>query len=102
MVQEASGSAEQAILNRKKQRIAAQRLVAWLCQRHEVKVTDVIGHAMANDSRFFRDDQGWHNDHSDWPENPTEEFRRGFARSATGERFGLVRRAQVIACANAS
>ena len=77
MVQEASGSAEQAILNRQKQRLAAQRLVAWLCQRHNVKVTDVIGHAMANDSRFFRDDQGWQNDHSDWPKNPTEEFRKG-------------------------
>lgn len=77
MVQEASGSAEQAILNRRKQRVAAQRLVAWLCQRHKVKVTDVIGHAMANGSRFFRDDQGWRNDHSDWPKNPTEEFRKG-------------------------
>ncbi|HYH60259.1 MAG TPA: DUF2817 domain-containing protein, partial [Solirubrobacterales bacterium] len=77
MVQEASGSAEQAILHRRKQRIAAQKLVAWLCQRHNVKVTDVIGHAMVNDSRFFRDDQGWRNDHGDWPKNPTEDFRKG-------------------------
>lgn len=77
MVQESGSSPEQAILNRRSQRRAAQRLVAWLCQRHEVRVTDVIGHAMANDSRFFRDLQGWKNDHGDWPENPTEEFRRG-------------------------
>ena len=77
MVQEASDSAEQAILHRRSQRLAAQRLVAWLCQRHDVKVTDVIGHAMANDSRYFRDLRGWQNDHGDWPKNPTEQFRRG-------------------------
>lgn len=77
IVQEASNSPEQAILNRRKQRVAAQKLAAWLCQRYDLKVTDVIGHAMANDSRYFRDLQGWHNDHGDWPKNPTEEFREG-------------------------
>jgi N-acetyl-anhydromuramyl-L-alanine amidase AmpD len=77
MVQEASGSAEQQILNRDKQRRAAQKLVAWLTQRHDLKVTDVIGHAMANDSRYFKDLQGWQNDHGDWPAGPTKKFRRG-------------------------
>jgi N-acetylmuramoyl-L-alanine amidase len=84
MVQESSGSAEEAILHRRSQRLAAERLVAWLCQRHGAKVTDVIGHAMANDSRYFRDDEGWQNDHSDWPKTPTEEFRRGVRKIRDG------------------
>jgi len=29
-------------------------------------VNDVIGHSMVNDSAFFRDNEGWRNDHTDW------------------------------------
>ncbi len=84
MVQESSGSAEQQILHRHDQRLAAERLVAWLCQRHHVKVSDVIGHAMANDSRYFKDLEGWQNDHSDWPKGPTQEFRKGVRKIRDG------------------
>ena len=27
---------------------------------------DVIGHAMANHSPYFKDLEGWRNDHTDW------------------------------------
>lgn len=78
MVQEDVGSpaaTAAAILHRGAQSRAAVRLVAWLEQRYDVRVGDVIGHAMANDSRFFEDRQGWRNDHSDWLPAEVAKFR---------------------------
>ena len=70
MVQEgrsrASTAADRAILDRKKQIRSATKLTAWLKQRYRIKMQDVIGHAMANDSPKFKDLEGWKNDHVDW------------------------------------
>ena len=42
------------------------RLVAWLKSRFGIKMRNLIGHAMANDSPLFEDREGWRNDHTDW------------------------------------
>ncbi len=83
MVQETGrGShwASRQILRRRKQVRAALRLVAWLRSRHSIKMRHVIGHAMANNSPFFKDLQGWRNDHTDWPWREVKIFRRRLAR----------------------
>lgn len=69
MVQETGPSsswADQQILARAPQIHSVLALVAWLCSRYGIPVRDVIGHAMVNDSPFFRDNEGWRNDHTDW------------------------------------
>jgi hypothetical protein len=79
MVQETGrGShwADRQILERRAQVRAALRLVRWLAAKHSIPYRDVIGHAMANDSRYFRDLQGWRNDHTDWLARDVREFRR--------------------------
>jgi N-acetyl-anhydromuramyl-L-alanine amidase AmpD len=79
MVQETGrGShwADQQILDRRPQARAALRLVRWLQGRYGIARRDVIGHAMANDHRYFKDLEGWRNDHSDWLKRDVREFRR--------------------------
>lgn len=79
MVQNAnngSREAAQSILARKKQIRSAVALVAWLLDRYDIRMGNVIGHAMANDSRFFKDLQGWRNDHTDWQWPEVKEFRQ--------------------------
>jgi len=79
MVQEAGrGShwADQQILDRKPQIRAALRLVRWLQGRYAIATGDVIGHAMANDSPYFKDLQGWRNDHTDWLKRDVKVFRK--------------------------
>ena len=79
MVQETGpGShwAAQQILNRRPQIRAALRLTGYLKQRFSIKMHDVIGHAMANNSEYFKDLQGWRNDHTDWLWRDVKEFRR--------------------------
>jgi hypothetical protein len=79
MVQETGrGShwADQQILERRPQARAALRLVRWLAAKHSIRYADVIGHAMANDSRYFEDLRGWRNDHTDWLARDVREFRR--------------------------
>ena len=66
--------------NRKRQSNAAVRLVRWLQGRYGIATRDVIGHSMANDSRYFKDLQGWRNDHSDWLKRDVREFRRRLER----------------------
>ncbi len=83
MVQEAGpGShwADQQILNRRPQAGAALRLVRWLQDRYGIATRDVIGHAMANDHRWFKDLKGWRNDHTDWLARDVREFRRRLER----------------------
>ena len=78
MVQESlSGkhSADRAILGRKRQIRSATKLTAWLKQRYRIGMDDVIGHAMANGSRHFKDLEGWKNDHEDWLEGDVRKFR---------------------------
>ena len=72
--------ADQQILNRKRQSNAAVRLVRWLQGRYGIATRDVIGHSMANDSRYFKDLQGWLNDHSDWLKRDVREFRKRLKR----------------------
>ena len=79
MVQEqGAGShwADQQILRRKPQIRAVLRLVRWLQESYGIANEDVIGHAMANDHRRFRDDEGWTNDHTDWLSQDVRAFRK--------------------------
>ena len=83
MVQEAGRSshwADRQILERRPQIRAALRLVAHLLARFDIGMRDVIGHAMANNSRYFRDLQGWRNDHTDWVWRDVKTFRRRLKR----------------------
>ena len=79
MVQPDLGNPHQtarAILKRNKQAAAAVRLTTWLKQRYGIRMRNVIGHGMANDSRLFKDKQGWHNDHVDWLPPEVRSFRK--------------------------
>ena len=87
MVQEAGrGShwADRQILHRQRQIRAVLRLVGWLKQRFGVKMSDIIGHAMANDSPYFKDLEGWRNDHSDWLRRDVRKFRHRLRRLLRG------------------
>ncbi len=83
MVQEAgSGShwADSQILHRGPQIHRVLRLVGWLKQRYRIRMRDIIGHAMANDSPYFKDHEGWRNDHTDWLRSDTKKFRHRLRR----------------------
>lgn len=83
MVQEiGSGShwAAKQVLGRRPQIRAALRLTAHLQDRFGIRLRNVIGHAMANDSPFFKDLQGWRNDHTDWLAKDVRRFRRRLRR----------------------
>jgi hypothetical protein len=68
--------ADLQILRRTRQIDAGLALVDYLCGRYHIKVGDVIGHAMANASPFFKDLEGWKNDHTDWQRADVLRFRR--------------------------
>ena len=57
---------DQQILNRPKQVGAGLKLVRWLQAHYGIKTGDVVGHATANDSRFFMDKTGIKNGAGDW------------------------------------
>ena len=83
MVQEDAGApaaTAEKILDRRRQSNPAVRLVAWLQARYGIEMRDVIGHAMANDSRFFEDREGWRNDHADWQRKQVKKFRKRVRR----------------------
>jgi len=83
MVQEAGKSshwADRQILERRPQIGAALKLVSYLRARFGIRMGDVIGHAMANNSSYFRDLQGWRNDHTDWLWRDVKVFRRRLKR----------------------
>jgi N-acetyl-anhydromuramyl-L-alanine amidase AmpD len=67
--------ADQQILDRGPQIRSALRLVRWLQNRYGIPTGEVIGHAMANDDPYFKDLQGWTNDHTDWLKRDVREFR---------------------------
>jgi hypothetical protein len=88
MVQEAGpGShwADRQILRRGPQIHRALRLVGWLKQRLGIKMRNVIGHAMANDSPYFKDREGWRNDHTDWLRGDVARFRHRLRRMIRGQ-----------------
>jgi N-acetylmuramoyl-L-alanine amidase len=72
--------ADQQILHRHRQINAALRLVKWLKRRFHISRHNVIGHAMANSSSFFKDLEGWRNTHTDWLHRDVKVFRRRLAR----------------------
>ncbi len=79
MVQEQDGSShhtDEDILRRRRQISHAVHLVAYLQQRYGIKLKNVIGHAMANSSPYFKDLEGWRNDHSDWQRKDVKRFRQ--------------------------
>lgn len=79
MVQETGRGAhwaDQQILHRKKQIHSALRVVAYLRDYFHIKPKNVIGHSMANNSPYFKDNEGWTNTHTDWVWRDVKEFRR--------------------------
>ena len=78
-VQSSSGHdsrwAVQQVMRRKAQAAAGVALVEDLQRRFAIDDGDVIGHAMANDAKGFRDLQGWRNDHTDWQQPEVARFR---------------------------
>lgn len=83
MVQETGSGAHWAdrqILHRRPQIRAALRLARYLRGRFGFRMRNIIGHAMANDSPFFKDLEGWRNDHTDWLPEDVHEFRRRLKR----------------------
>jgi hypothetical protein len=83
MVQEGGRSshwADRQILDRRPQIRAALHLVGWLKQRYGLKMRAIIGHAMANDSPYFKDLEGWRNDHTDWLRRDVRSFRHRLQR----------------------
>jgi N-acetylmuramoyl-L-alanine amidase len=82
MVQEGGSGphwADAQILARKPQMRSALRLVRYLRARYGIRLRNVIGHAMANDSPYFRDLLGWRNDHTDWLAADVRVFRARLA-----------------------
>ena len=67
--------AVQQVLRRKVQAAAGVALVEDLQRRFAIDDGDVIGHAMVNDAKEFRDLRGWRNDHSDWQQPEVARFR---------------------------
>ena len=97
MVQEDVGGSHatsQAILDREAQARAAVHLAAWLRTRYRIGSRDLIGHAMANDSRLFKDLEGWRNDHTDWPKAEVKIFRKRVIRKIRDHRRTVPRRAE--------
>jgi N-acetylmuramoyl-L-alanine amidase len=72
--------ADRRILHRKRQIRAALHLVNYLRLKNELRVRDVIGHAMANSNRYFKDLEGWRNDHTDWLRRDVRVFRHRLRR----------------------
>ncbi|MEA2508160.1 MAG: hypothetical protein QOG21_242 [Actinomycetota bacterium] len=72
--------ADQQILHRRPQIRSALRLVKWLKVRFHIRRHNVIGHAMANASPFFKDLEGWRNTHTDWLRRDVKVFRHRLAR----------------------
>ena len=67
--------ADRQILARKAQVRAGLRLVRYLQARYGIKTADVIGHAMANDSPYFKDYTGARNGAMDWQAPDVRTFR---------------------------
>jgi N-acetylmuramoyl-L-alanine amidase len=72
--------ADRRILHRHRQIRAALHLVHYLKHRFHIRMRNVIGHAMANHNRFFKDLEGWRNDHTDWLYRDVKTFRHRLRR----------------------
>jgi N-acetyl-anhydromuramyl-L-alanine amidase AmpD len=67
--------AVQQVLRRRLQAAAGVALVEELQRRFSIADGDVIGHAMVNDAKGFRDLRGWTNEHTDWQQPEVTRFR---------------------------
>jgi hypothetical protein len=67
--------AVQQVLRRKAQTAAGVALVEYLQGQFAIEDGDVVGHAMVNDAKEFRDLEGWRNDHTDWQQPEVARFR---------------------------
>jgi hypothetical protein len=67
--------ADQQILNRPKQIDAVLKLVRYLQGRFNIKTSNVIGHAMANSSPYFKDYTGAKNATGDWVKQDVLQLR---------------------------
>jgi hypothetical protein len=95
MVQEQLASSHRsdlAILHRRAQIHAALHLVRWLQARYGIATRNVIGHAMANRSPYFKDHEGWRNDHTDWQHRDVVAFRRRLSRLGSSAKAPSQRR----------
>lgn len=66
---------DQQILHRTAQVNAGLKLVRWLQYRYGIKTGDVVGHATANGSRYFKDYTGIKNGAGDWYAAEVKAFR---------------------------
>jgi N-acetyl-anhydromuramyl-L-alanine amidase AmpD len=80
MVQDSHGRgghwADVQILHRRRQLRSALRLVRYLQARFHIVPKNVVGHATANRNHYFRDREGWTNDHDDWVAPDVAAFKR--------------------------
>jgi hypothetical protein len=74
--------AARRILRRRPQIGASLRLAHYLQNRFDIPLRNVIGHAMANGSPYFKDLQGWTNDHTDWLRRDVKVFRKRLKKLA--------------------
>jgi hypothetical protein len=70
------------ILHRATQIKAGLALVRWLQYRFDIKTKNVIGHGSADDSPFFKDLEGWTNDHGDWGRGAVATFQKRLEKQA--------------------
>lgn len=85
IVQRAQGNgshwADQQILGRPAQIGAVLALVRSLQRTYGIRLSNIVGHATANEAPQFRDLEGWRNDHTDWQAQDVLEVRRRLAAS---------------------
>ena len=86
-VEEGSGgdaAAVDHIFGRRRQIDAGVDLVRWLQYRFDIPSRDVIGHGTADESRYFKDLEGWTNDHGDWGPAQVRRFHERLRTAASG------------------
>ncbi|XVX20099.1 N-acetylmuramoyl-L-alanine amidase [Actinomycetota bacterium] len=71
--------ADRQILARTPQVEAGRALVRQLMAEHGIPAEQVIGHAAANDSPYYKDLTGLRNDHTDWLPEDVAQFRVGLS-----------------------
>ena len=86
-VEEGSGgdaAAVDHIFGRRRQIDAGVDLVRWLQYRFDIPSRDVVGHGAADKSRYFKDLEGWTNDHGDWGPAQVRRFHERLRKAAAG------------------
>ena len=71
--------ADQQILDRPAQIGAVLALLRSMQHSYGITLSNIVGHATANQAPQFRDLEGWRNDHTDWQAQDVLEVRRRLA-----------------------